>query len=112
MIISISSPRFDPAASIILDVDEFKIGTERIHKTSAALAGSIELQDAGIRIQSTLSIIVKHATEPLYSKLQYVVSNHPVMNISHPNGYFQIAPSSATLSKNTIILNALVVGRV
>ena len=112
MIISLASPRFDPASSIFIDVEDFKIGTERIHKTSAALAGSIELQDTGTRIQSTISIIVRNATASLESVLQYLVANHPVLNISHPDGYFQVAPSSAKLSGNTITLTALVVGRV
>lgn len=110
--ISLASPRFDPASSIFLDVDDFKIGTERIHKTSAALAGSIELQDTGTRIQSTITITVRNATKSIDDALQYIVGNHPVVNISHPDGYFQVAPSSAKLSGNTIALNALVVGRV
>jgi len=112
MIISLSSPRFDPLASKFLHVASFDIGNERIHKTSAALAGTIELQDTGIRMQASISIIVMNADLHLYSELQYIVSNHPDMHMSHKDGMFIIAPSSAKISGNTILLNALVVGNV
>jgi len=112
MRISLASPRYDVAASFFVDVDDFQMGKERIHKTSAALAGSIELQDTGMRIQSTLSIIVRNADAALYASLQYLVANHPTLNMQHPDGGFVIAPTSAKLAGNAITLNALVVGNV
>jgi len=111
MIISLASPRFDPMASMFLYVEDFRIGKERIHKTSAALAGSIELQDTGIRMQSAISIIIKNADDALYKSMQYLTENHPILNVSHPDGLYKIAPSSAKItSGGTVTLNALVVG--
>jgi len=110
MMISLASPLFDVSASMFVDVDDFKVGKERIHKTSAALAGSIELQDTGMRMQSSLSIVVRDGNPALYNALQYMVANHPTLNMQHPDGAFIIAPSSAKVSGNRITLAALVVG--
>ena len=112
MIITLCAPRFDVLASIVLDVDAFDMGEERIHSTSNALAGDVILQDVGTRIVASVSIVIRTGSRALYDDLQAIIANHPTLEMSHPDGRFTIAPTSAKTSNATIIIAALVVGRV
>jgi len=112
MIITLCAPRFDPAASIFLDVDQFDMSEQRINNASNALAGEVIVQDIGTRIVTNITINVRYGTKVIYDAIQYLVANHPTLELSHPSGRFIIAPISSLNVGGGINISALVVSRV